>query len=383
MIHRRQLMIAAAAASALPSLATAQTKTQAAGASAGPSGRPFDKALDAAFDAARPVALAGGAVGADGLAWSGARGVRRAGQDDPVGAEDRWHLGSNTKAMTAALFARLVEQGRARWAMPLAEAFHGLNIDRGWDGATLDDFMTHTAGLKDEAVMGLAWLLTARADPNSLRDQRRTIVERILAAPPPGPRGDFAYGNANYVLAGAAIEAITGVPWEEAMRAEVFTPLGLSSAGFGAPATAVGGGANAWGHRRAGEADAVAVDPSDPGSDNPQALGPAGTVHMTVADYGRFLQVFLTGGGGWLRPDTVQHLMTAGEGRSYAFGWIVLPPQPWAAGPVTAHEGSNTLWHAMALVDPAGGWALFSLSNEAARGAPACQAMVMNALGVL
>ena len=377
MIHRRQLMIAAAAASALPSLATAQTKAQAAG----PSARPFDVALDAAFDAVRPVALAGGVVRADGLAWSGARGVRRAGQDDPVGAEDRWHLGSNTKAMTAALFGRLVEQGRAQWAMPLAEAFPGLHIDAGWDGVTLDDFMTHTAGLKDEAVMGLAWLLTARADPTALRDQRRTIVERILAAPPPGPRGDFAYGNANYVLAGAAIEAITGASWEEAMRAEVFTPLGLSSAGFGSPATAVGGGPNAWGHRRA--AEVYAVDPADPASDNPQALGPAGTVHMSAADYGRFLQVFLTGGGGWLKPDTVQHLTTAGEGRSYAFGWIVLPSQPWAEGPVVAHEGSNTLWHAMAVVDPAGGRAVFSLSNEAARGAPACQAMVMNALGAL
>ena len=30
--------------------------------------------------------------------------------------------------MTAALFARLVEQGRARWAMPLAEAFPDLTI---------------------------------------------------------------------------------------------------------------------------------------------------------------------------------------------------------------------------------------------------------------
>ena len=29
--------------------------------------------------------------------------------------EDKWHLGSNTKAMTAALFGRLVDQGRARW----------------------------------------------------------------------------------------------------------------------------------------------------------------------------------------------------------------------------------------------------------------------------
>jgi CubicO group peptidase (beta-lactamase class C family) len=31
--------------------------------------------------------------------------------------------------MTAAVFGRLVDQGRARWDMPLAEALPGLTID--------------------------------------------------------------------------------------------------------------------------------------------------------------------------------------------------------------------------------------------------------------
>jgi len=261
--------------------------------------------------------------------------------------------------------------------MPLAEAFPDLTIDAGWDGATLDDFMTHTAGLKDEAVMGMAWLMTARADPQSLPAQRRAIVEKALAAPPSGARRAFVYGNANYVLVGAAIEAVTGGSWEEAMQAEVFGPLGLTSAGFGAPA----GSDNAWGHRRMGET-AVSMDPVDPGSDNPLALGPSGTVHMTAADYARFLQLFLTEGGGWLKPETVRRLVTPGEGRNYAYGWIVLPPQPWAKGPVIAHEGSNTLWHAIALVDPAGGRAVFGLSNDGGRGGPTCQAMAMEMLGI-
>ncbi|MGW8703720.1 serine hydrolase domain-containing protein [Brevundimonas sp. NPDC055814] len=370
MINRRHVLAVGAAAAVAPSVARAEGE----GA--------FDAALTAAFDTVKPVALAGGVVTDEGLVWSGVRGVRRAGRDDPATLADRWHLGSNTKAMTAALFARLVEQGRARWAMPLAEVFPDLTIEAGWDGATLDDFMTHTAGLKDEAVMGMAWLMTARADPRSLATQRRAIVERALSAPPSGVRGTFAYGNANYVLVGAAIEVITGGSWEEAMQAEVFGPLGLTSAGFGAPETNVSGGANAWGHRRTGET-ALATDPADPGSDNPLALGPAGTVHMTAADYARFLKVFLTEGDGWLKPETVRRLVTPGEGRTYACGWIVLPPQPWARGPVIAHEGSNTLWHAIALVDPAGGRAVLGLSNDGGRGGPACQALAMGILRAL
>jgi CubicO group peptidase (beta-lactamase class C family) len=365
MINRRHVMAAGAAAAALPAVASAEPATA------------FDAALGAAFDAVKPVALAGGLVTPQGLEWSGVRGVRRTGQDASALASDRWHLGSNTKAMTAAVFARLVEQGRARWTMPLAEAFPGMTIDAGWGGATLDDFMTHTAGLKDEAVMGMAWLMTARADPKSLPEQRRAIVEKALGAPPSGTRGVFEYGNANYVLVGAAIEAITGGSWEAAMQAELFAPLRLTSAGFGAPK-----GDNAWGHRRTGET-AIAMDPGDDRSDNPLALGPAGTAHMTAADYARFLQVFLTEGDGWLKPETVQRLVTPPAGQPYAYGWIALPPQPWAKGPAIAHEGSNTLWHAIAIVDPAGGRALFGLSNDGARGGPACQALAMALLRAL
>lgn len=371
MINRRHVLAVGAAVAVAPTAVRAQGEAA------------FDAALATAFDTAKPVALAGGAVTAQGLAWSGVRGARRAGGDDPATTDDRWHLGSNTKAMTAALFARLVEQGRARWAMPLTEAFPGLTIDAGWDGATLDDFMTHTAGLKDEAVIGMAWLMTARMNPQSLAEQRRAIVEKALAMPPQGARGTYVYGNANYVLVGAAIEAITGGSWEEAMQAEVFGPLGLTSAGFGAPA----GSDNAWGHRRMGET-ALSIDPADPGADNPLALGPASTVHMTPADYARFLQVFLTEGGGWLKPETVRRLVTPGEGRNYAHGWIVLPSwialpaQSRAKGSVIAHEGSNTLWHAVALVDPVGGRAVFGLSNDGGRGGEVCHPMAMKMLRI-
>ncbi|WP_312146817.1 serine hydrolase domain-containing protein [Brevundimonas sp.] len=365
MINRRHVMVAGAAATALPLAANAEPAAA------------FDAALNAAFDAVKPVALAGGLVTTQGLEWSGVKGVRRSGREASAQPGDRWHLGSNTKAMTAAVFARLVEQDRARWGMPLAEAFPGLTIDAGWDGAVVDDFMTHTAGLKDEAVMGAPWLMTARADPRSLPQQRRAIVEKALGAPPLGTRGTFEYGNANYVLVGAVIEAITGGSWEAAMQAELFTPLGLTSAGFGAPT-----GDNAWGHRRMGDAQ-TAMDPSDDASDNPLALGPAGTTHMTAGDYGRFLQVFLTKGDGWLKPETIQQLITPAPGQSYAYGWIALPPQPWAKGPVIAHEGSNTMWHALAIVDPAGSRALFGLSNDGGRGGPACQALAMGILRAL
>lgn len=325
-----------------------------------------DAALDAVFAGNPAPAMGAMIVGRSGVQWSAVRGVRYEGVTDAVTLNDRWSLGSNTKAMTAALFARLVEQGRARWAMPLSEAFPGVTLDAGWEGATLDDLMHHRAGLLDNDVIGREWLMTARGDPASLPEQRAVIVARALGMRPGGERGAFAYGNANYILLGAVIERITGQSWEDAMRAEVFAPLGITSGGFGPPQ-----GENAWGHRAA-NGQRMAMEPSHPGADNPFALGPAGMAHMSLADYARFIGVFLNDGAGWLSPDSIRILTTpaVGAGPGYACGWGVRE-QPW--GTTLAHEGTNTMWHAFAAVAPQRGLAVVTVANDFATGRAGCQ----------
>lgn len=359
MIATRRTLLAAL--SALP-LATALS------AAASPRRDAAEAALDAVFASAAPTALAAAIVGADGLRWSAARGVRRSDQAESVTLDDRWHLGSNTKAMTAAVFARLVEQGRAQWDQPVAEVFPGLSIDAAWGDATLGDFMHHRAGLLDADVMGRPWLMTARADPRSLREQRAAIAAAALSRPPSGTPGPFAYGNANYVLVGAAIETITGGPWEDAMRAEVFGPLGITSGGFGPPP-----GANARGHRIVGDRR-VPMDPTDPGADNPLALGPAGTAHMTLTDYGRFLAAMMGGAPGWLGPDSLRALTSPPPGEpAYAAGWGV-------RGGRLAHEGSNTMWHAAVALDPERRLGFVTVANDGGPGRVACQQLMQRLL---
>lgn len=342
-----------------------------------------DQALDAVFAAAAPVALAGAIVRPDGLSWSGVRGVRRLGGSDPVSVHDRWHLGSNTKAMTAALFAKLVEQGRARWDAPLAELFPGVAIDAGWDGATVETFLHHRAGLSDGTAMGMTWLMTARGDPRSLPEQRAALAAAFLSSPPAGTPGQFAYGNGNYVIVGAVIEHLTGQSWEDAMAAELFTPLGMTSAGFGPPLTNADGGANAWAHTGSG-GSRQAIDPANPGADNPLALGPAGTAHMTLADYGRFLAVFLNRSAGWLTPESVTRLTRPAEGAppAYAAGWGVVSERPWARGPVLTHDGSNTMWHVTTVVAPGADFAIVAVVNEGLDN-PAPEQLIQRLVGTL
>ncbi|CAN5455155.1 hypothetical protein BH10PSE1_BH10PSE1_07300 [soil metagenome] len=334
-----------------------------------------DALLDEAIAATgAPPAMAAAIVTREGLEWSGVRGVRRFGQTDVVTLEDRWHIGSNTKAMTAAVFARLVDQGRARWAMPLSEAFAGADIDPALAAVTVDDLMRHKAGLADAAVLPTP--LVARADPRPAVEQRAAIAMNALATPPTGEIGKFAYANVNYVLVGAAIERISGRSWEEMIQTELFDPLALTSAGFGTPTANTAGGPNAWGHQvTAGVA--TPIDPASPGSDNPPMLGPAGRAHMTLADYSTWVRAMIGGGpDGWLRPERIGVLTTALPGDGYAMGWIARP-EAWAGGTQTiAHEGSNTLWHAIVVASPDRGLGFIVLSNGGIQGRSAAVPLI-------
>ena len=70
-------------------------------------------------------ALAAAVVRNGELIASGAVGTRRAGTNSPVTIDDRFHIGSDTKAMTALIAATLVEEGRIRWTSSVSEVFPG------------------------------------------------------------------------------------------------------------------------------------------------------------------------------------------------------------------------------------------------------------------
>jgi CubicO group peptidase (beta-lactamase class C family) len=53
----------------------------------------------------------------------GVAGVRKRGTADRITLDDRFHLGSAAKAMTATLVAMLVEEGKLNWTTPLGELF--------------------------------------------------------------------------------------------------------------------------------------------------------------------------------------------------------------------------------------------------------------------
>ena len=79
---------------------------------------------------------------------AGAVGTRQAGADIPVTVNDRFHIGSDTKAMTALLAAMLVEQGKLRWKSTTAEVFPEFvaGMDPGFATVTLEQLLSHSGG---------------------------------------------------------------------------------------------------------------------------------------------------------------------------------------------------------------------------------------------
>jgi len=276
-------------------------------------------------------------------------GRRRRDRPDPVAPEDRWHIGSCCKALTALLYARLVEADRAAWGAPVAVLFPDLAAHPDWTGRTIDDLFHCRAGTPADLTgpeMAAAW-----RDGVPLPDQRSAVVARTLARPP-GPRGRFLYSNLGYILIGAAIDRIVaaeGATFETALAAQVLRPLGITSHGFGPPPEILGHhcrfriGPLILGRGRP-------ADPTEATSDNPAVMNPAGRLHLSLADWLRLQTVFLDQPGAFLNPSTMRHLLAppSGRGLPLAMGWA---HARIGGRPVLAMQGSNTLWAATAVMD--------------------------------
>ena len=191
-------------------------------------------------------------------------GVRKLGDATPVTLSDRWHLGSDTKAMTATLAAIFVEQGKLGWDTTVSTALADwTDLDPSFKTITLEMLLSHRAGLAPNVPDDLRKKM---ARPKNPEGQRQPIVHELLRRPPTGKVGEFAYSNAGYIVAGVMLEKLGGDTWESLMRAKLFAPLEMSSCGFGAPATAPDKVDAPWAHK---DKD-VQLTPIEPGprSDN-------------------------------------------------------------------------------------------------------------------
>ncbi len=319
-------------------------------------------------------AMAAAVVTSKGLVAQGATGVRKAGTDVKVTLEDKWHLGSETKAMTATLIGALEEQGRLKWENTVTDAFPELaaTFPPAMRKATLVHLLSHRAGL----IENIAWSQIAQT--GTTRDQREAVLKIAATAPlRSNPGTGYLYSNLGYVVAGAMAERAANARWEDLMVRQVFEPLRMTSAGFGGTGTP-GQIDQPWPHLENGRPASI----NGPKADNPPVIGPAGTVHASIADWGKFITDQLKGARGeraLLRPYTYKKLHTPPADGEYAMGWGIFQ-RGWAGGTVLSHAGSNTMNYCVVWMAPLVDFAVLACTNQ---GDPAAAKAIDEAAGML
>jgi len=274
-----------------------------------------------------------------------ALGIRAEGRPERVTTNDRWHIGSDTKAFTATLIARLVEQGVMKFDDTLAASFPAFakDMDPAYRNVTITQLLSHTAGLPSltdnkDLPPFIAVIKTAP----DVKGQRAAITRKYLTMPPASKAGEFEYSNLGFIIAGAIAEARTGKTWEDLIREQIFAPLGIKNAGFGAPGTTAAFDQPCGHMELAGKL--IPLDPTQD-ADNPPALGPAGTINIALKDWMLFAQDQLDGvhgRGRLLKPETYRKLHTPVTG-NYALGWGARLDANGVPDILT-HSGSNGYW---------------------------------------
>jgi D-alanyl-D-alanine carboxypeptidase len=335
--------------------------------------------LSAALDTVRRKrkvpCVAALALRGDRTVARGIAGVRSARSPVLATLDDRFHLGSDTKAMTATVVATLIEASRLDWSTTVGEVL-GTSVPAmhaAWRPVRMDQLLTHRGGAPADLNANGLWsrLWQRQGTPS---DQRMQLVRGVVTRPPEVPPGTtYVYSNAGYAIAGAMIEHLTGLAWEDLMRDRLFAPLGITTGGFGAP-----GRAGVLDQPRGHDPSGNPVEPG-PNADNPPAIGPAGTVHMTMGDWARFVGLHSRGDAG--NPARLPQLLKAesfdrlhrpaeGPGEKYACGWGVTE-RPWARGGGSAdvgrtltHAGSNTMWYCVVWIAPEKDFAVLIACNQ-------------------
>ncbi|PSK92027.1 serine hydrolase domain-containing protein [Taibaiella chishuiensis] len=254
--------------------------------------------------------LAYAVIKADTILDMAATGVKKKGSSAKANLQDRFHIGSNTKAITAFIAARLVAQQQISWHTTFFSLFPELKkerIDTSVDYA-LDDLLSFRAALPP-------YTYTVRSPlreqiTGNEPQQRYALAQYLLRQKPVAPDEGFYLTNTGYILAGLMLEKASGRSYKTLVK-ELGDTLGIAF-GFGYP-----NGTDTlqtWGH------DAVG---------NPLApfdhykldwLLSAGNINITLPDYARFIQEFLKPVPSLLSRAVTDQLLYGRPG--FAYGWF-------------------------------------------------------------
>jgi len=283
-------------------------------------------------------------------------GSTEAGGSRAIGPRHLFHIGSNTKSMTATLAGLAVDAGLLSWETTAGPVL-GVD-DAPGSAATLSQLLRHSAGIlpltTDDEVA--RWCVQV-GDPVS---RRAALADRLLREGILFPPGEgHEYSNGGYTIVAAMLEQVHGESWETLLRRQVFAPTGMDAL-VGWPRDR--SPRQPAGHREVSGrfephqlADGYRLQPE---------IAPAGDASTTPRSYARFLQAHLAALSGlpaWL-PMAVAKELHRPDAEGYACGWGV---QTFEGATTSVHAGSAETFLCLAAIQPSRDIAVGIMANAA------------------
>lgn len=178
------------------------------------------------------------------LAYARGFGYSDVGAREPVTTKSLFRIASISKPITAVAILQLVDQGKLTLDDKVFEVLsyethleEGAEFDKRQNDITIEHLLQHRGGWDrdqsfDAMFKSTEFAKTLGVEPPA--DQEAVI--RVMLGKPldfdPGER--YAYSNYGYCLLGRVIEKLSGQPYEEYIKANVLSPVGVTSMQVGA-----------------------------------------------------------------------------------------------------------------------------------------------------
>jgi len=212
-------------------------------------------------------------------------GVKKVNTELTASTNDRFRIGSNTKAITGFIAALLVKQHTINWDTKFFDLFPELKkgSNKHYRNLTLLQLLSFRTKL-------FSYTYTY-AKPGKGRftgnetEQRYQFAEWFFKQKPVPKKDSICFSNLDYVAAGLMLEKASGKPYKQLVN-ELGDKLGINF-GFGAPNST--DTAQPWGHDKD-------LNPEPPADDYKlNWLLAAGNINVSLPDYVKFIQLQLQG----------------------------------------------------------------------------------------
>jgi len=241
------------------------------------------------------------------VVYKGAFGLANMEWNIPNTPDTKFRLGSITKQFTATLTMQLVEQGKIKLDAKISDYLPDYRKDIG-QKVTIHQLLTHTSGIPSYTGQP-GFFENVSRNPYKVDDFVKKYASGNLEFE---PGSKYSYNNSGYFLLGAIVEHVTGKPYEQVLKENIFDPLGMKNTGYDRHDTIIPKRATGYGKTPDGYTNAGYLDMSIPYA--------AGSMYSTVEDLYLWDQALYTDK---VLSAQSKALMYKPFLQNYAYGWVV------------------------------------------------------------